>query len=278
VPATREAAEQLRALHHGPQPLVLVNAWDAISARIVESLGSPVVATTSAGISHAEGVPDGGLTREAMLARIAVIAKAVRIPVSADVECGFGQTVEDAVATARGAIEAGAVGINFEDGAYYDSSAPLIEVGWQVERIRAIRAAADGLGIPLVINARTDVMHVKKGNSDELCDEAIVRGRAYLAAGADCVYPAVVTEERLIARLTAEIPGPVNVLAQETFLPVARLAELGVRRISLGVSPVAHALAAFRRAATEMLEHGTCNFARDRYSLPELTALLERAP
>jgi 2-methylisocitrate lyase-like PEP mutase family enzyme len=267
--ATQAAADRLRALHAGPAPLLLVNAWDAATARIAETLGFPAIATTSSGVSNAEGVPDGGLSREQMLARIAVIAAAVKLPVSADLEAGYGPTVDDAVATARGALAAGAVGLNFED-ATGNAAAPLFEVARQSERIRAIRAAAPSI----VINARTDAMRHAAGTLDEKCDVAIARGKAYLAAGADCVFVPFITDERIIGRLAAEIPGPINILAMAESPPVARLAALGVRRISLGGAPAAHALAGYRRAAQEVLEHGTFGFAGDRLSHAELSAML----
>lgn len=274
--ATRAAAERLRALHAGPGPLLLVNAWDAATARIVETLGFPAVATTSSGVSNAEGVPDGGLSRDAMLARVAIVAAAVDVPVTADLEAGYGQSIDDAVATARGAIAAGAAGLNFED-ATGEASAPLLEIALQAERIRAMRAAADALGVPLVVNARTDAMRHADGNLDARCDVAVMRGQAYLAAGADCVFVPFVTDERIIERLATEIPGPINILAAAETPPVARLARLGVRRISVGGAPAAHALAGFRRAAREVLEGGTFTFAADRYSHAELSAMLDRA-
>jgi 2-methylisocitrate lyase-like PEP mutase family enzyme len=272
---TREAAERLRQLHHGERPLVLVNAWDGITARIVESLGFPAIATTSAGVSYADGENDGGLGREPMLARVAVVASSVRVPVSADLQSGFGQRVEDAVITTRGAIEAGAAGINFEDWTH-DDAAPITELGLQLKRIRAIRATAEGLGIPLVINARTDVMRFTDGGPDVRCDAAVARARAFVEAGADCVFVTAVPNEEICARLCREIPAPVNVLGQEVPVGIARLAELGVKRVSHGVSPAAYALAAFKRAALEVRDQGTCRFAFDRLSYDELNALFER--
>jgi 2-methylisocitrate lyase-like PEP mutase family enzyme len=272
VKATREGAERLRELHYGAQPLVLLNVWDGTGARIVESLGFPVVATTSAGISYAAGVADGALSREAMLAQVAMIANSVNVPVTADMQGGFGQTVADAVATARGAIEAGAVGLNFED-LTHEVDVPITDLALQVERIRAMRATADGLGIPLFINARTDAMHIVSGTSDERLGAVIERGRAFFAAGADGLFVPMVREERLLARLVAESPGPVNVLAHDTGLPVARLFEIGVRRISTGGMPYAHVLAAFRHAGRELLEQGTFSFSKDRLSYEELNEM-----
>lgn len=218
APATREGAERLRALHHADAPLVLVNAWDAASARIAESLGFPAVGTSSSG---------------------------VKVPVSADLEAGYGPTVDDAVATARGAIGAGAVGLNLED-ATGDPAAPLFDVPFQAERIRAIRATAASLGIPLVINARTDAMRHVAGDVSGRFAAAVERARAYIEAGCDCIFVPFVSDAETIGRLVGAIPAPLNILAGAETPPVAQLAALGVRRISLGgacardVSPRCH--------------------------------------
>lgn len=270
-----EKAAALRALHHQAQPVVFVNAWDGASARIVAALGFPAVATTSAGIAYVEGLPDGqAIPRERMLAHVATIAKAVDVPVTADLEGGYGPTVADAVATARGAIAAGAAGMNFEDST--SSGAPLMPVDAQVARIRAIRAAAAEHGVPFVINARTDVYYVA-GSEAARFDEAIARAKAYLDAGADCIFVPFISDETLIGRLAAAIPGPMNVLAGATTPNVATLARLGVKRISTGSAPVAHLLAALRRAAIEVRDHGTYGFAADRVSHAELNVLLDRS-
>jgi 2-methylisocitrate lyase-like PEP mutase family enzyme len=269
-----DKAVELRKLHHQPLPVVFVNAWDGASARIVESVGFPAIATTSAGVAYVDGLPDGqAISRDRMLAHVSTIAGVVRVPVTADLEGGYGPTVDDAVATVRGAIAAGAVGMNFEDSVSPD--APLLPVDAQCERIRAMRVAAEELGIPFVINARTDVYYLT-GDAEAQFDETIARAKAYLAAGADCIFVPFISEEMLIGRLAAEIPGPMNVLAGGTSPDVATLTRLGVRRISLGSAPAAHSLAAFRRAALEVLEHGTYAFAADRISHSELNALLNR--
>jgi 2-methylisocitrate lyase-like PEP mutase family enzyme len=270
----REKAAALRKLHHQPLPVVFVNAWDAASARIIESLDFPAVATTSAGIAYADGFPDGqAISRERMLAHVAVIAGAVGVPVTADLEGGYGPTSADAVATLRGAIAAGAVGMNFEDSV--SASAPLLPLEAQCERIRAMRAAAEELALPFVINARTDVYHFT-GSAGEQFDEAVARGKAYLAAGADCIFVPFIAEETLIGNLAAAIPGPINVLAGGTSPDVATLTQLGVHRVSLGSAPAAHVLAAFRRAALEVRDQGTYRFAGDRISHADLNTLLTR--
>jgi 2-methylisocitrate lyase-like PEP mutase family enzyme len=267
-----DKAAELRKLHHQPQPLVFANAWDAATARIVETLHFPAVATTSAGIAYALGYPDGqAISRDGMLGVVATIAAAVALPVTADLEGGYGPSVADAVATVRGAIAAGAVGMNFEDST--SPVAPLLPVDVQCARIRAMRAAGDELGVPFVINARTDVYHAG-GSGDEQFAEAVARAKAYLDAGADCIFVPFIAEETLIGRLAAAIPGPLNVLAGATTPDVATLTRLGVRRISTGSAPASHALAAFRRAALEVRDRGTYGFAGDRISHADLQILL----
>lgn len=273
MPTARERALRLRELHHAKEPLVLVNAWDAVTARIVESLGFPALGTTSSGIANGEGYPDGErIPRGEMLARVRVIAKSVQIPVTADLEAGYGTSVEDAVTTARGALKAGAVGLNFEDGSG-DRAAPLIDPQLQAQRIRAMRKAADELGVPLVINARIDAFHFGE-RDEERFTETTRRAGLYLQAGADSIFVPFVRDQALIARLAAAIPGPLNVLAGPGTPDIATLTAIGVRRISVGGGPAGHALAAFRDAALEVRDQGTFGFASRRLSHAELSELL----
>ena len=172
----REKAEELRRLHAAPEPLVLVNAWDAASARVVAAApGCRAIATASWSIAAAHGFPDGeAISREAMLAAVALVASAVDLPVTADLERGFG----DASVTVAGAIEAGAVGCNLEDSTGTGGLWPAEE---HAAVVAAARAAGEIAGVPIVINARTDVFLEGAGG----VDEAVERGRAYLEAGAD---------------------------------------------------------------------------------------------
>lgn len=265
-------AALLRELHHRSEPLVFVNAWDAASARIIETMGFPAVATSSGGVAFAAGYPDGQhIPREGMLERVAAIAGAVAVPVTADLEGGYGPEVGNAVDTARGAIEAGAVGLNFED-ATPDPDV-LLDVTLQVERIKAIRATGETLGVPLVINARTDVFHRSTGTPESRLREAIERARAYIAAGADSIFVPFVTDAATIGNLAGVIAAPLNILAGAATPDVAALARLGVKRISTGSAPSAYALAMFRDAALEVRERGTFGFAAKRISSAELSAL-----
>jgi 2-methylisocitrate lyase-like PEP mutase family enzyme len=243
----RERAELLRALHRPPPILVLANAWDAASAAACARVeGCRALATTSGGVAAAHGYPDGEhIPRDEMIAAVARIVRAVDVPVTADLEAGYG----DATATAEAAIEAGAVGLNLEDG-----MGPIHE---HVARIQAVRETGERLGVPLVINARTDVF--LRGSGDP--DEAVHRANAYLEAGADCAFVIWVEDGETIGRLAARIRGPLNVLARRGTPPVRELERLGVARVSVGSGLFRTALASAEQGARELLEHGTFGFA-----------------
>jgi len=279
VSSQADKAVRFRELHHLSEPLVLVNAWDAVSARIVESLGFPALATTSAGVAWAHGYADGEkISREAMLSAVAEIVRVVRVPVTADLEAGYGNSAEDAAATARGAITAGAVGLNFEDSTG-DPSRPLVRIEDQVECIRAIRAIGDALGVPVVINARTDVflLHTYEGQDDGLA-QSVERAKAYIAAGADSIFVPGVTQPELIAQLVRSIEAPLNVLAAGATPPVGELRRLGVHRISLGSGTIGYALAMFKDITLEVRDHGTFGFLTNRISHADLNALFSDIP
>jgi 2-methylisocitrate lyase-like PEP mutase family enzyme len=224
-----------RERHLGGAPLVLPNAWDAASARIIERAGAEAVATTSAGVAWSLGVPDGDrLDVDEAVAAVARIVCAVDVPVTADVESGYG----DVARTVRLVRDAGAVGINIEDGL---TAAP--------ERIAAARAA----GRDLFVNARIDSFLLSVGGMDE----TVARAKAYVDAGADGVFVPGVYDAEVIAELVSRIPAPLNVMAGPGAPSVAVLAELGVRRVSVGpaIAVAAYSLAA--AAAAEILAEGT---------------------
>jgi len=253
----REKAEQFRALHTGKDVLLLPNAWDAASARIVEEAGFPAVATTSAGIAFSLGYADGQkIPRGEMLAVVARMAKAVRIPVTADAEAGYGERPEAAAETARQVIEAGGVGMNFED-ATGDGSRPLVDLPLHVERIHAIRRVAEETGIPLVLNARTDVYLLQVGDAATRYDEAVRRLVAFRDAGADCVFVPGLRDAEIIGRIVRDLSCPVNILGGPGAPSVPELAKLGVKRISLGSGPMRSALGLLRRIGDELRTTGT---------------------
>jgi len=205
-------AETFRSLHGGGRILVLPNAWDVASARIVEAAGARAIATTSAGVANVLGYTDGErIPRDLMMAAAARIVRSVDLPVTVDAEAGYGRRPEDAAETARQVIAAGAVGMNLEDGTG-DLSDPLFEVEQQVARIRAVREVAAN-DVPFVLNARVDVFLAAIGEPESRFQEAVRRANAYRDAGADCLFVPGVTDAKVIEELVRAIQGPLNVLA-----------------------------------------------------------------
>jgi 2-methylisocitrate lyase-like PEP mutase family enzyme len=252
VPSTDKAAAFL-ALHAG-RGFVIPNAWDPGSARILEQVGFPAIATTSAGIAWSCGVPDGqALDREAMLEHVGRIVTAVGVPVTADLEAGYGDTPEDVGHTVARAVELGAVGANLED-AGRDG---LFGIDEAVDRLAAARAAAPSDAF--VLNARTDTYLA--GTTGDAFTETVERAIRYVEAGADCVFVPGVVKEDTIRRLAAAIPGPLNVVAGlANIIDAPALFSLGVKRVSLGGSLARAALSTLERAGRELLDSGTLGF------------------
>jgi 2-methylisocitrate lyase-like PEP mutase family enzyme len=245
-------AEELRRLHADPAILVLVNVWDAASARTVASVpGCRAIATASWAIAAAHGVADGeAIGRDTMLEVVGRIADAVALPVTADLEGGYGTTPADVAETVALAIEAGAVGGNLEDG--LQAIRELRDAEESAERVAAARGRAEREGVPFVINARTD--EFLRGNHDT--EAAILRGQAYARAGADCIFVPGVKDPQIIRELVEGIDAPVSVLAVPGAPSVSELQELGVARVSFGPGPMGVALAALARTASDLLEGG----------------------
>lgn len=255
--ALRKKAETLRALHRPGRPLVLVNVWDCASARIVEESGAPAIATTSAGVAFSYGYPDGQrIAPELMLEAVARICGAVSVPVTADLESGYGDSAETLSRTVGGMLDAGAVGLNLEDhsGAPRD---PLVELELQIGKIRAVKEAGERFGVPIVLNARTDSYLRGLGSKDEMFDETLRRGEAYRDAGADCVFVPGLADPAIIGEIVRRLACPVNILAVAGSPPIPELARLGVARVSLGSGPMRAAMTVLQRLADEALKRGT---------------------
>jgi len=250
-------AEELRKLHGGPRVLVLPNAWDVASARVLEELGFPAIATTSAGVAFALGYPDGQrISREDMLDVVGRVARAVRVPVTADMEAGYGTTPKDMAETAKAIVAAGAVGLNLED-VTGDTESTQVETKLQSEKIRAIRDTSAALGVPLVINARTDVYLMPIGPEATRFDRTVERLRAYRAAGADCLFAPGVSDRGLIEKLVKAVAAPLNILVTPGCPSIPELETLGVRRASIGSGVMRSTLGLVRRIGKELLEKGT---------------------
>ena len=251
-----ERGATFRRLHGAGPVLVLPNAWDVASARLFERAGFPALATTSAGAAFALGYPDGErMPRAEMVAAVRRIAARVTVPVSADMEAGYGPHPEDVAHTVRETIAAGAVGMNLEDAD--PAGAGLFAVDRQIDRVRAAREMAEATGVPFVLNARTDVFLAHVGEPAERLGHAVRRLNAYRAAGADCLFVPGVVDAPTIAALVREVAGPLNVLAVRGTPPVAELQRMGVRRVSVGSGPMRAALGLVRRIAEEFQGGGT---------------------
>ncbi len=213
--------------------LVMPNAWDAASARIFEAAGFPAIATTSGGVAGAVGYEDHeDAPADEMFAAARRITAAVSVPVTVDLEAGYGLSPEEFV---ERVIAAGAAGFNLEDSDHH-GPAKMVPAESHAARIAAIKSAATRAGVNLVLNARVDPLLHREGTLEEQLAEAIRRGRLYREAGADCLYPFGFFSEETIAALVQGLDAPVNILSWKNTVPLARLAELGVRRVTFGTS------------------------------------------
>jgi 2-methylisocitrate lyase-like PEP mutase family enzyme len=247
-----EKAHRLLQLHHGEKPLVLVNAWDAASACIVEQAGFPAIATSSAALANALGFPDGQkLPWMDMLTAIGRIAGAVKVPVTADIEAGFSADPQQLETAMEQVIEAGAVGVNLEDAIPGHERGPLYPLPEQLARIRAVRKAGLKRKVHLVINARTDAYWQQGVQPAEALRNTLDRGKEYLKAGADCVFVPLLRDPAHIRAVVEEWKAPVNVLAFSGCPSIPELTALGVKRISMGSGPMRAAMGLLRRIAHE---------------------------
>ena len=248
----KSKAMLLRRLHDGPEILILPNAWDAISARVMESEGFPVVATSSAGCAAVLGYADGQrIPRGEMMYLLARIVSAVSVPVTADVEAGY----DDVEQTALDVITAGAVGLNLEDMV----GETLLPLGEQVERVRRARSVADNSGVPLVINARTDIYLAEYGDAATRFERTVERLNEYRAAGADCLFVPGLGDAETIGRMVQAVHGPLNILGSPGVPSIAELQGLGVARVSFGSGPSRVAMGAARLFARELRQQGTAS-------------------
>src|SRR3954469_7671995 len=266
-------AEKFRAMHRGPRLLLMANAWDAITARLFEAEGYAAVATTSGGGSGALGYADGEAAPwDEVVGQTARIARAVSVPVTADIEAGFGDTPEAVGRSIADIVRAGAVGVNLEDG--LKGPTPMRTVDDAVARIRAAREAARAAGVPIVINARTDLYIKNIGKEASRFDEAVARGRAYLAAGADCFYPITLRDSGTIGRLVQALKAPVNINVRAGWPSVAELEALGVARVTTATQITLMALATTRQIAREIKTTGRFDAIDPAIGHPEMQQLL----
>jgi 2-methylisocitrate lyase-like PEP mutase family enzyme len=272
----KASAQKLRALHEAEAGvLILPNAWDAASAAVIAQAGAQAVATTSGGIAWSAGHHDGqGLARAEMTGRVREIVSAVTVPVTADIEGGYGPGPRDVAATVQEVIGAGAVGVNIEDSRV--PGGPLFEPAEQAARVQAARAAAASAGLgELFINVRTDVFLFGVGAPETRPAEVLTRCRAYADAGADGLFVPGLLDLEIIAKLAAASPLPVNVMAGPGAPPVAELAAAGVRRVSVGTAIAQAAYTVAKRAAAEILGTGSYVTLEGALDFGAINALFE---
>jgi len=263
----KEKAELFLKYHQDKEILVLLNSWDIGSSRLIEASGYKAIATTSMGIAASLGYPDCQIiTLSEMIDVITGIVKAVQVPVSVDIEAGYGNNLNEIIDSVKKIIATGIVGVNIEDS--LELSPVLIDEMEFCERISAIRALSDSLGFHLVINARTDSFYTSTGSQQEKLSESIKRGNKYREAGADCIFVQPVSDKETISTLVKEISAPINILANPTIgagvtPSVRELQDLGVARVSLGSSLMKATLALIKKVADELFEKGTYNILLD---------------
>ncbi len=274
-PTQTERAARFAALHRGARTFVLPNAWDAASALLFQAAGFPAVATTSAGLAWSLGYRDGeALPVSALVAAVERIVAVLEVPLSVDMESGYGRTPEEVAEAVLAVAGAGAAGINLED-ADRSGAAPLREVGLQVEILRAAKEAGRAAGLPLFVNARTDVFWKGLGEGADRLARTLDRLRAYVAAGADGVFVPGLKDPADLAAVTAGVEAPLNVLAMPGLPPVPELGKLRVARLTVGSGAMRSLYGKLRRIAAELQGPGTYgSLMEDAIAGPEMQALV----
>jgi 2-methylisocitrate lyase-like PEP mutase family enzyme len=272
MPRQAEKGKAFRALHEREEAFIIPNPWDAGTARLLAHLGFEALATTSAGYAFSAGKSDNTVDRDEMLAHVSQIASATDLPVSADLENGFGDAPEFVAETVRLAAASGLAGCSIEDMSHAPGH-PIYEHEHAAERVRAAVEAARALPFTFTLTARAENYLV--GRRD--LNDTIKRLQAYQMAGADVLYAPGLTTREEIAAVVSAVDRPVNVVMglQGVQLSLAELSKIGVRRVSVGSSLSRAALSAFLRAAHEMREHGTFTFAQEAVSFREINAIFE---
>lgn len=255
IQSQHEKAKVLRSLHMGGETLVLPNVWNPIGARILAKKGFPAVATASAAISASLGYQDGEkIKRSTLIDIIGRIARSVDVPVTADIETGYGESLSELKITAEQLLECGVVGVNIEDSLEGGALRPVEE---QCQRISALREVADRRGMHLVINARIDsYLSPTVKESEEAAEEAVTRAKAYSEAGADCIYPIGPGDEATVRLLRKRIAAPINILATPKAAPLKVLRGIGVNRVSFGPFLLWSCLRKFAEITDDLLTTG----------------------
>jgi 2-methylisocitrate lyase-like PEP mutase family enzyme len=271
-------AEEFRRRHHARPLLLLPNAWDPMSARVFEAAGFDAIATTSGGVAWALGFPDGEKAPwQEVVAATARIARCVRVPVTADIEGGYGESPGDVANSVTDIIRAGAVGINLEDGTHR-ADLPIRSLEDAVARIAAARSAAQAAGVPLVINARIDLYLKKIGDDETRFAETVRRGKAYLAAGADCIFPFGLSDLSIVGDLVRALAAPVNIVGRRGTPDVAQLERMGVARVSTASGPSLVVMSTMRQIAGELRSTGQFDVLDSPMTRADAQALFAAIP
>lgn len=272
----KQLAETFRGLHRAPPLLLLPNAWDAMSARQFEAAGFPAIATTSGGVAWDLGYADGEKApwRE-IVAATARIVDAVRVPVTADIEAGYGDTPEQVAKSIAEILGTGVVGFNLEDGTPRPDM-PVRPIEDAVARIRAARQAATAVGVNAVINGRIDLYLKNVGDPASRFDETVRRAKAYLAAGADCIYPFGFIDMDTIARLAKAIGAPINIVARAGTPPAAELERIGVARVTIASGATLAVMSLIKKIGTELRASGKFDVLEHSMNRPEAQGLFTR--
>lgn len=248
-----EMANSFLARHRAPPVLLLPNVWDALSARLFVAAGFNALATTSGGVAWALGYPDGEAAPwKEVVAATARIVRSAGVPVTADIEAGYGTTPAEVGAHVAEIIQVGVVGINLEDGLH----GPIRSIEDATARLRAARDAAAKEGVPIVLNARCDIFHLQTGEEHTRFAAAVERCKAYLAAGADCVYPFGLRDPATIAAFVKSVGAPVNITGRPGMPDAAAFERMGVARITIASAPALVAISAIRELAADLRANG----------------------
>lgn len=250
MPTSTEKALQFHTLHTPGRPLVLINCWDAGSAQAIAKAGAPAIATASWAVAAAHGYPDGEkIPFDLVIGNVARIARAVDVPLSVDLESGYGATPEQVAASVARVIEAGAIACNLEDGD--TTQGGMRDMASQAARIRAVRSEAARWSLPFFVNARTDafLLAPASAHDEAMLEDALRRAHLYAESGANGLFVPGLADSGLIARLVRASPLPVNLMVGELTPPLAVLADLGVARVSHGPGPYLQMMKALEETA-----------------------------
>lgn len=266
-------AETFRSMHHKTPVLLLPNVWDILSARLFVAAGFNALATTSGGVAWALGYPDGETAPwSEVVAATARIVRVAKVPVTADIEAGYGVTPAEVGAHVAEIIQTGIVGINLEDGLH----GPMRSIEDAAARIAAAREAADREGVPIVVNARCDVFHLQHGEERARFAATVERCKAYLAAGADCVYPFGLRDPATIATFVNTLRAPVNITGRPGMPDVSAFERVGVARITIASAPALVAISAIQKLAVDLRATGSFEGLAAPLRHPDAQKLFQR--